>query len=188
MRRFGQPPIDGTLRRKALDFLKGKTPDHNGVKVDQYFYMNDVELESCHGWIQWAFPIDTVSLYNEHAGRIFRDDPNVLRQFTCGSELYIMCQRLMDLYLATIGIDLYAKTNSIKFFQVVDSPYNHHMKRISRLLLHLMITGDTGDARHLYRTLINELVMKDPNRFPPKTVAYWGAIVLEFDESTRELL
>jgi hypothetical protein len=145
-------------------------------------------LESCHGWIQWAFPIDTVSLYNENAGNIVRDDPNVLRQFTYGSELYIIRQRLVQLYLATIGIDLYARTNSIKFFQVVDSPVNHHMKRISRVLLHLMITGDRTDATTLYRTLVNDLIMKDPSRFPPKTVAYWGAIVLGFDQSTRELL
>lgn len=189
MPNFGEPAINGSvLRRKALDFLKGKTPDHTGMMVDQYFAMTDEELESCHGWIQWAFPIDTVSLYNENAGRIFRGDSIVLDSYEYYTPLWHTRHRLVDLYLATIGIDLYAGTNVTKFFQVIDSPHNHHMKRISRVLTHLMITGNEYDARQLYKTLINDLVMRKPALFLPKTIAYWSAIVLEFDESTRELL
>ncbi len=188
MRKFGQPPIDGYIRRKAIDFLLGKKPDHMGVKVDQYFDMTETEMESCHGWVQWAFPIDTVSSYNNQCGNFAKNDPNVLRQYTYGTPLWVMRGKLVDQYLATIGIDLYAGTNVSKFFQVVDSPMNHHMKRISRVMTHLMITGNRKWAVHLYRTLINDLVMVNPSMFDNKTIAYWSSIVLEFDESTRKLL
>lgn len=192
--RLSSPPLHpdsferNRLRKMALDFLKGKIPDHTGVKVDQYYYMTEAEMESCHGWIQWAFPIDTVSPYNGECGNYWRLDEKILRAYKYGSGLYQTRMRLTEQYLKTVGIDLYAHTNAIKFFQVVDSPYNHHMKRLSRVMLHLMITGNKMDARQLYKTLILDLVMRDPAAFQQKTIAYWGSIVLEFDDIAKERL
>lgn len=185
---FGSPLADVVLRQRAIDFLRGKIPDHNGLKVDQYFYMNETDMENFHDWVQWAFPIDTVSQHNNQCGNISRSDPIVLRAFKYGTKVYGNHLVLVQQYLATVGIDLYAGTNINKFFQVVDSPYNHHMKRLSRVMLSLMITGNKMDARQLYKTLINDLVMRDPPAFQQKTIAYWGSIVLEFDDITREKL
>lgn len=168
----------------ALQFLRGRKPDHTGVKVDQYFNMTEEELESCHGWVQWAFPIDTASPYNSHCGNLFRNSARIHKAFKYGTPLYVNRAGLVDLYLATVGIDLYAGTNMTKFFQVVDSPYNHHMKRLSRVMLHLMITGAKQDARWVFKSLM-ELVMRNPNAFTIETVAYWGAIMLEFDDQVR---
>lgn len=176
------------LRRLAMDFLKGKTADHTGTTLDQYYTMTEAEMESCHGWIQWAFPIDTISPYNGQCGNYFRLDTNVIRAYKFGTGLYKSRDRLIDQYLATVGVQLYSGTDITKFFQVVDSPYNHHMKRLSRIMLHLMITGNTMYARQLYKTLIYDLVLRSPNSFEQKTIAYWGSIVLGFDNIAKDRL
>ena len=185
------PMLDVEKRRlydKARDFLVGKKADHTGMFVNEYFDKNDNWLESCHGWIQWAFPIDTISQYNDKCGNYFRDNQYLMREYNQSGQLSGNREKLTSLYLATIGINLHTGTDVNKFFRVVDSPYNHHMKRISRLLTHLMLTGATYDARTLYRVLINDIVSLRPNNFLPLTIAYWSSIVLEFDDTTREKL
>ncbi len=49
------------IQKLALDFLKGKTKDHKGRTVEDYMVLSETEMELDHEWVQWAFPIDTVS-------------------------------------------------------------------------------------------------------------------------------
>lgn len=177
---------DQVQMQKALAFLKGKVPDHTGVRVEDYFSMNDAELESCHGWIQWAFPINTSSPYNDQCGNFYSSD-SLTRQYKYGSPLYCTQDKLLDLYLNSIGLSRIESTIHTKFFQVVDSPYNHHMKRISRVLKHLMLTNRGRTAKKLYFDLM-ELVMLDPHNFTQKTLAFWGAIMLGYDDDLRDKL
>ena len=49
-------------QRIALDFLAGRCADHLGRKIDDYFNFTEQQMGDDHDWIQWAFPLRTVSI------------------------------------------------------------------------------------------------------------------------------
>lgn len=179
--------LDAAARQKmALDFLHARRPDHTGVFVNEYLTKDDAWLESCHGWIQWAFPINTNSPYNDQCGNLYQSE-KVNRLYRYGSPLYAIQDKLLELYLNTIGLSRYNNPIETKFFQVIDSPHNHHMKRISRILKHLMLTNRSRTARNVHIDLLR-MVMIDPQLFTQKTIAFWSAILLSYDDELRDKL
>lgn len=175
-------------RAIALKFIKGKSKDHRGRTVADYLKFDDFTLENDHEWIQWAFPIDTISVHNKYAGRLAWDASGHFKYKSAGRTNQL---ELVKLYLASIGIEFPLYRDSVdldKFVSVVSSPNNHHMKRISRLLKHLRLTGDNYSSDEVYRVIVRHVIMARPAYFNPATVAYWSSIVLNFDYSTKELM
>lgn len=171
-------------QKLALDFLKGKTKDHKGRTVEDYMNLSETEMELDHEWVQWAFPIDTVSPHNPHAGLLFYGCAGHFKQ---DSKADVAQRKLTQKYLQTIGItnfhNKYAfdvKCDAGKFFQVVDSPANHHIKRISRVLRHLTLTNNDHAAKGLLRSITRDLIAVNPSNFSSWTVAYWNAIVYNY--------
>jgi len=169
----------------AYLFLKGRGTDDKGRRVHEYLLFDETMLEGCHGWIQWAFPISTPSRYNPLAGQIFAGTaPSRYRR---GGTIRDNQTKLLNLYLASVGIgpdDAYDEIDLNKFFQVVDSPKNHHMLRLSRVLKNLMLSDRRLTAQWVYETLM-QAAMANPNGFEVKTIAYWSSIVLQFDHQTE---
>ena len=181
-------PTDSRLREnlqeRALAFLKGKSADHKGRTVEYYINeMTEDEMEKSHDWVQWAFPIDSYSPHNSHAGNLFMSCQPHFKTTGIATKNSI---RLLDKYLRSIGIDINHKIDgragtvtaidANKFFSVVDSPFNHHTKRISRLLRHLVLTGFTYRASCLVADMTDELILPSPSNFSAATVAYWNKI------------
>ena len=82
----------------AIQFISGKLPDDDGRFVNEYIHFTAEELEGCHDWIQWAFPIDVISAYNPLAPTITAD---------CGKDYAPyrgMQDALLSHYLSGIGI------------------------------------------------------------------------------------
>ncbi len=46
---------------KIRRFLENETPDHAGRKLSHIWQFTDGEMESCHDYIQWVFPLDQES-------------------------------------------------------------------------------------------------------------------------------
>lgn len=176
--------------KTAIEFFLGNTPDNSGAFVDSYFDMTEEEMESCHGWIQWAFPIDTVSQYNPHAVLIddrFRDYV-VIAYPSEQKNIDRIRDRLFWKYLRCLGISpnvifgfdedggIEIETDVDKFLSVLDTPWNHHVKRLSRVLRHQMLARDEEKARVLLRALL-KIALTKPAVFHADTVAYWCGIV-----------
>jgi hypothetical protein len=175
---------------RALKFLVGKSKDHKNRTVDDYLKFDEYIMENDHEWVQWAFPIDTASVHNPYAGRF---PYNVGGFFKYKSVRRLKQLELLELYLNSIGIGMnrggygYHSVDINKFITVVDSPTNHHMKRISRVLKHLRLTDDHVSMNALHRSL-TKTIMQMPMYFHPATVAYWSAIVLNFNYDIEDLI
>lgn len=162
-------------RKKALDFLANKGKDHLGRTVIDYMNFTEQEMHDRHDWIQWAFPIETVSAHNPEAGLI----DYCSRSFSkYDGARAVNRSELTNKYLDSIGAKpFYVDAN--KFFNNVPRPDDHHMKRISRLLRHHTLTGNDYMAKHILSDLSKSLILPYPEQFSTYTVAYWNAIVYD---------
>lgn len=158
----------------ACDFLLGIVPDSRGRYVREYYEFDHMELEGCHDWVQWAFPIDTVSMYNPDAPTIdsdFRKYKNIL---TNSREL--LNAKFLEFIGITEAADGSLRGNATLFFQTVNSPDNHNIKRISRILRHNMLAGDGAFAAELLRILLEMALFRSEGLYS-NSVAYWCSLV-----------
>ena len=109
-------------------------------------------MELDHQWIQWAFPIDTISIFNPLAPTI---DESAEVYFFDGSACDINQKYLLIKYLNSIGIDIAEMTmdNDIFYSQVSEIPAQHSARRVSRVIKHLHLTG-----KHDYANGIKKLI------------------------------
>ena len=167
-------------QRIAIKFLQGIIPDNRGRKLDDYFKFDEHTMETDHEWVQWAFPIHTVSLHNPNAGLLFYGT-NQASKFKWHLPLGQTQNDLLVKYFNSIGVSQFGGVKyPNKFFTVVDSPYNHHVKRISRCLHHMMITKMPDYMVREWLHSLMTLVALNPDRFDPFTVAYWNSIVYDY--------
>ena len=156
----------------AIKFLKGKMRDRHGRTIEDIKNLTEQEMEDDHEWIQWAFPIHTPSPHNPYAGQLFYGAENYFKR---NSDLFRQQQVLTKKYCASIGLGWGQEDDPDKFFKVIDHPHNHHIKRISRLLKHLTLTGKSYEAKWIY-TLLLQMISYNPNIITGYTVALWSAI------------
>ena len=161
------------VERIAIDFLKGKKSDHRGLKIADYLNMSEERMELDHQWIQWAFPINKFGPHNQECGLLF---PESRRFFKYGSKLVETQNALLQKYMDSIGF--YAEdfigynVDENKFFSVVDSKHNHHVKRISRVLKHFALTGSEYQTWNIMDDLC-KLIQKYPDSFDSYSVCVW---------------
>jgi hypothetical protein len=175
--------------RLAIAFLEESCADHLGRYVTDYLFMHDDELECDHEWVQWAFPIDTVSFHNPHAGLLYGVwlDGELHRK----KPAYFNQELLVRKYLASIGVywsisidhEFEFEVDAEKFFNVAGSDaYSHHMKRISRLLRHLVLTGSQELAQEILHVITENFILVRAERFSAWTVAYWNSVVYNYTD------
>lgn len=162
------------LTKIAINFLKGKTADRHGRKIGDFLTLSEQEMESDHEWIQWVFPINTPSPHNPYAGQLFDGSYNYFKSNSA------LCRQQVDFlkkYSESIGLGWgTGRDDPQKFFSIINDPYNHHVKRISRVLKHLMLTGKMYAAQNWFSWLL-QMIGYNPNVISGYTVALWAAIV-----------
>lgn len=161
---------------RALNFLSLKEPDDQGRYAFEYLNFNHDEMEQCHGWIQWAFPIDTKSNYNPLA-------PIIDSRFLHTESSNIISIKLLQQFMKFIGLDSYIEFNKERFLEVIDGPLNHNILRISRVLKHLVLTNKQNAAKWLLESISKFMIRQYPERFCSNTVAYWYTLVYDVDKS-----
>ena len=177
-------------QEKALKFLKGSGRDDKGRKVDDYLEMTEQQMENDHTWIQWAFPISTISVHNPNAGRIFTN-LNPEGHFKDKSPANFNRRALLDKYLESIGISwTHAGRDPFsidlhKFFSNAGPNSNpHHMKRISRVMKHMKMTEIGWNPHYtyaIYRAIMTQAVQLNPRLFNQETLYIWASINGGFD-------
>lgn len=164
------------LTKTAIDFLKGKTRDRHGRNITDILALTPDQMEDDHEWIQWAFPINTPSPHNPYAGQIFNGANAYFKYKFPISEQQ---SKLDDKFWLNLGLPLDGrKQDPVRFFQVVDGPYNHSVKRISRVLKHHMLTGKEYIAQAHFYDLLGMVALK-PDNFSAYSIALWTAIVYD---------
>lgn len=166
--------------RVAIEFLQGTRTDLHGRTVTDYLSFDEQTMENDHEWVQWAFPIHTISSHNPNAGLLFYYTPHAAK-FKWHLPLGQTQNDLLVKYFNSIGVRQFGGVkDSTKFFRVVDHLHNHHVKRISRVLHHMMITKMPDYMVREWLHSLMTLVAVNPAAFDPFTVAYWNSIVYNY--------
>lgn len=153
---------------RILEFYRGET--ETPYAFDDVIKWKDSRLEGVHDYIQWLFPTDEPSMFNEHAPvlssediEVFREDPELQ------SKMLIAFSRMLEFY----EFQLVIKSEGIAVEPVVQHPmwlrsFNHNFLRVTRILKSLRLCGleDYAEA-FLKGLLIYEDYLSD------ETVEYW---------------
>lgn len=162
---------------KMKDFYLGKTPTYEGYYFKDILSFDKRQFEHEHHFIQWLFPIDTISMHNLRAPRITKeearelgDDQEVCRQVIWAFKFMLKMYDLHIFYPDGPGkIEVVPKDT---FAGEWLSPSNHNYLRITRMLLCLTRMGLHTYAEALYQCL-ETLYRKYPKKIPEKTLKYW---------------
>lgn len=133
----------GNKADKLYAFYRGVDTDNKGRSISDIFVFTDTELEKCHNYIQWLFPIDTKSNFNIFAPVLteeicvkMRADNEVLEN------LIAAFVRIVQFY-GFIYVDnkLVDGPNFLDRSSNWLMPNNHNYMRITRILRSLYLLG-----------------------------------------------
>lgn len=119
-----EPAIDTDLVR----WMTGYTVDND--RYADFFEMTNYEIEHRHNYIQWAFPTDQASAFNEHApilNKLTLDEIKRRDAQTAETQITLMAEKMLRFYREDLGWM---------------SRDNHNLLRISRIIrsLNLFVT------------------------------------------------
>lgn len=140
-------------------FLENNEPDHLGRKLSQIWQFTDEEMETCHDYIQWVFPLD------QESGSV----PNAP---------VLTVEDIDDIKSSAVAISN-LKQSADWFYQFLCRndqwlcAANHNHLRITRLIksLRMLVGDDFADAM---RTKILQMAEASGASINALTWEYWG--------------
>jgi hypothetical protein len=137
---------------RLLDFYHQKGRDTEGRKLEEIWQWTDQELEQCHDFIQWMFPLDEPSsvnpdapLVNQQEQMAFRGDP----------QLQSAMRRSLATFLRFLGLETLSDGRIVRGenfnerLAIWKWP-NHNWLRITRVLKSLRLLGFESEATALW--------------------------------------
>jgi hypothetical protein len=143
--------------------------------LEQIWWWSDDELEHCHDFIQWMFPLDEPSAFNSDAPLVTEEDRAAFRD---DERVQAAMRRSFSVFLRFLGLALTPDGTVIRGdnFQSRSSLWrhpNHNWLRITRVLKCLRLLGFEAEARALWQFL-RDLHEKDGFPFYG-SFEYWMA-------------
>ncbi len=167
------------MAHPLVDFYLGTTPDDHGRTFDAILAHDDEWLEYTHNFIQWLFPLTSISGANPTAPTLdaaqiieFRSNP-VLRK-----NLLHAFDRMLDFYgLARTAksIDKAPDWEQRKSLWFTHPSHNH--LRITRILKCLNTLGMGQEARIFYDSLSTLKATEPDCGIPATAIAHWADAV-----------
>ena len=147
---------------RLLDFYRHKSPDCQGRTLREIWSWNDEQLEHCHDFIQWMFPLDEPSSVNADAPLVSGEDRLA---FQTEPQLQTAMRRSLSVFLAFLGLAMTEDGRVIRgqnFNRRIGiwKHSNHNWLRITRMLKSLRLLGLDKEARAVWLCL-KELHEKD---------------------------
>lgn len=130
-----------------VNFLGGSATDDKGRYFSEVLNYSDRKLEFTHDFIQRVFPTCIPSQVDSSAPVISKEEANLIKNNPEALiNIHCMYKRMMQFY----GLAEFYDINRIhKWYR----PYNHNLKRLTRIILALRIFGLDADAKELYENL-----------------------------------
>ena len=147
--------------------------DHQGRLITDIWQFSPQQLEACHDYIQWLFPLDQASQFNPKAPLLTQTD---LNEFHHSLILKNNLLRSLDTMLEFYGFQrehqqIHHSENFSQRTAVWLQPGNHNMLRISRILKSLRLLGLEQYSELLFNTL-SQLYLQQPKAIGD-SFAYW---------------
>ncbi len=143
---------------QLVSFLEGKSPDAKGRMFDDIVSMTNVELEYDHYYIQWLFPLQTMS---ENAW----DSPILSHEEKSTLKSSLLAQANIRRALACIT-SFYTTTDHWLEFD------NHNHLRITRILIATRALLTHEDALVFYEMLMTRIADTHTS-ISPHNMVYW---------------
>lgn len=157
-------------------FYRGEGTDHRGRTLNNILAFADSELESCHDYIQWLFPLRTLSDFNPEAP-VVTDE--VMAEFVRDEMLQLNVHRSLLRMLQFYGVVLKESPQGLQLIIPYDirqhhwmTRDNHNHRRLSRIMTSMQLFGLENQVRALWQGL-QQLVQEYPQAFTPETQQYW---------------
>jgi len=169
-----------------LAFYRGLGTDHRGRTLSGILSFTDSELESCHDYIQWLFPLRSASPYNPEAPIVDADVEQVFRQDSgLQQELHRVVLRMLQFYGVVLretpqGFELLMPQDIRDFHWM--TPDNHNHKRLCRMLGALKLLGLETHVAALWQGL-QRLALSHPDCISGATLTHWRLAALGLDDS-----
>ena len=164
-----------------IAFYRGTEGNNNGVTFDQILGWDDTRLEAVHNYIQWLFPLRTVSGPNPTAPildnqtiQTFQNDPalknQVLRSF----------HRMLTFYGLQIDerTQVVSRAPNFNFRASVWllNPSGHHnFLRITRILDSMRLLGLSNYCNPFFNVLQDIARHEGQGNIGDRTLGYWKA-------------
>ena len=143
--------------KRLYDFLIGERTNYRGITIQEIWDFSDKQLESCHNYIQWLFPLTEPSLFNPMAP--FVENVSMFDNQTIRDNMITSLTVMCNFYGFTVsvtqhGISKIAKSDdfSLKAKNWL-TVRNHNYLRLTRILLSLQLFGLEKEAKLLFAVL-----------------------------------
>jgi Opioid growth factor receptor (OGFr) conserved region len=137
-------------------FYAGAAPDARGRMLAEFWKWDDDRLERVHDYIQWLFPLEEPSLFNDAAPLLTRADRDA---FATRPELRENLRRSLRRMLAFYGFALGPEGRVVRAPGFAAhaahwlAPLNHNFLRLTRILRSLTLLGLEAEAQALLAAL-----------------------------------
>ncbi|WP_419811597.1 opioid growth factor receptor-related protein [Bacterioplanoides sp.] len=169
-----------------IAFYSGARTDHRGRTLSGILAFSDNELESCHDYIQWLFPLTSPSAYNPEAPVV---SEHVALEFQNNYELQLELHRALLRMLEFYGVVLRETPQGFELLVPEDvaqfhwmTPDNHNHKRLTRILASLKLFGMDTHASAVWQGL-QQLAVAYPDAISAATLSHWRLAALGVDSS-----
>lgn len=159
-----------------IAFYSGTGTDHRGRTLSGILAFSNTELESCHDYIQWLFPLKDPSPFNPEAPVL---DDELIADFRRQPELQAELHRVLLRMTQFFGVSLRETPQGFELLlpaNVADlhwmTPDNHNHRRLSRMMASLKLLGLETHVSALWHGL-QQLVVKHPQAFTAATITHW---------------
>lgn len=167
---------------ELCDFFRGRGTDIECRTFEQILLWDDVLMEVCHDYIQWLFPTDEPSRFNQDAPildeatqRVFRTDPDIRKNYRRGAYRFINFLGLSIISAEPDGdvVEIVKAGNfERRFLTCWRGPQNHNWRRMSRVLRSLRLVGMNAELRAL-TTFLQDFIIEHPGMVDENTISYW---------------
>ena len=163
------------VKSKIVDFYLNNGKDARGRTLTELLDQDFDELEQCHDYIQWLFPVPEPSAYSPDAPLLAKED---IEAFKASKELSWRIGSSFGMMLEFYGLCFYPDGNIVPSSDfetraaVWLSPRNHNYLRLTRILRSLTLLGEQNLALKLLSCL-EGIYSSHGEVIGPVTIGFW---------------
>lgn len=159
-----------------IAFYSGTGTDHRGRTLSGILSFSNAELETCHDYIQWLFPLLEPSPFNPEAP-VLTDE--LIHAFKSSSALQAELHRVLLRMTQFFGVALRETPQGFELLLPQDIEHchwmtadNHNHRRLSRMMASLKLLGLETHVAALWQGL-QQLAVQHPEAFSASTITHW---------------
>jgi hypothetical protein len=157
-----------------VEFYQGTGKDNHGRTLESILSLKDDALDALHDWVQWVWPTQQLSNFNENAPIPSEEELVVLR---ADEKVQRNLELAYNRFMAYLGFE--EKDGEVRpapFFEdrrrVIWTGFNHNYLRVTRFLVSLKLLGMADRSKKVYGLLM-QLIGESRINASHNARSYW---------------